>query len=574
MADIAQVKVYFLEPFNGAGYGTYTDAILGFTSPAITVSAVNGNIITFSTAHGLDGIGTDAQAILSNAATPANMILDVDANNPGSPGSCGVTVVDSMQLRLGGTINGIAAGHRVIIYAWVDRSGYILSETLSVPVSYDRQDSASFTVKTTAAQFIPYAGMHVLIKYGSGATLFGGVIKSAPVTLPGAYEDTDTLLFIQVSCATYQALARKRHILQTSAWANTFAGKTIQNGQMVGVVWNLMQYLLQEGVTEGQIDAGAVIQKFPQSKKYIYPLNTLLDSMAKLSGYQWYINPDKGFYFIPLILPFIPDAQIWEPAISWAPFSLNVGDSALPDGAPASMTDFRDMTIETAIDNYDNSISVEGGEDSTKARVYSVGRFDSQIKINQYRSGGSGVWGVKINNRNINLLKTMAATGVSGKVITFGAAHGLLAGDFVFNATKGPNYKGTRISATTTYTITLDNVFSVGLAVGDKIGWYPQALQITQNTLKEAGTALPKRIHFSTFTIGNGTRIWAPNQRLYTNIAAFGPSGTGHWLIETVEYKDIGGVLQIDVSGSLKDEGYFTANPQAAPPDPEGAEED
>ena len=565
MADISLVKIYFLEPYYGNGFGTYTDASASnAVIPVVQISNITTGsgglkIITTALPHGLDTAGTEIQIILPNAVTPQNMMLDIDANAPGAPGSCGVTVIDNYRLQLSGNISGIAIGDNIMLFAWTDRTRYIKANSLGIPLQYDKQDMAIFTVQTTANEFIPYAGMQVIIKYGGAFTLFGGMVKDAPISIANVYANANTEIEIPVSCDTFAALARRRHILQEAGWRDIAANVIFEgNNDYQGT----MQYMIQEGVTVGQIDSGVYIDKYPINKKLIFALNGLYDAMAQLSGYQWYINADKGFYFVPLILPYDNSRQPWEPYITDAPFPLT---------ADGEFTDFMNGIIETSISDYNNTIDVEGGEDDNKRRPFSLGRNDSQIRLNQYRCGGSGVWGMVVNNHNISQLATAEITAVSGNVITTDLP--LIKGDYLFDITN--DYAAARVShLNEDGSIQLSNsIWADGTSgLHDIVGIYPQALMIIRNRLKESGTALPKKITFSTLTIGNESKIWAPNQRLSVNLSGFGPAGSGYFLIEKVEYRDVKGDLQIDITASLKDSTYFSETPQLEPADPETVE--
>lgn len=494
------------------------------------ITNIAGNVITTYNPHGL---------YPDNIITPAGMVLCVDSNSAGAPASRAVKVLDEYRLELLSPVDGLVLDSYVMIFKWVERTAWVKVDSFQCSLDMDRNDSCSFVVKTTASGFMPYAGMNVLVKYTDGYTLFGGIVKSAPVIVPGKYADNATGLFINVSCDTYNVLAKRRNLYIGQPWANVNADY---------VVRQCLSYLKQEGVTEGYIEAGQLVSKWPTEKTGAHSLTAILDAMAEISGCRWYISSDKALFFVNKEPTYNNNAAGWEPYISDAPYYLF---------DEYDFKDYFNAQIETEISAYTNTVHLEGGEDENKREVFAVGRNDEQIALCQYRMGGSGVWGSKIENDDVKYLnKKSASAGTNAGYVVFTTAHNLLAGDYVVNVSKG--YKASRIA-----TVNSNNAFtvygSISAVAGDVIGWYPQAVHIIRNELENLGMALPKKLSFETYSSGEDVgKLWGPGQRIETSLAGFGAVGTGNWITESVSVSVVSKKLKFAITAALKSAAYFS----------------
>jgi len=536
MAGIGEVKLWFMEQVNPAGFVSYGDPDVipdNYKLAKINDVWAETKRITVCDPSDGDMVSIPHGLYPDTLITPAPMILNIDNNNPGAPGSRAARVIDEYTLEIKGDFTGFAIGQLIMVFSWVEWSAYLKVGSLYVSRQDDHNDSASFTILTTPDGFMPYAGMNVLIKYGSGFTLFGGVVKESNATIGGRYKGLDSAIEIRVDCDTFSVLAKRQVFWNGAPKLGKTAKWLIEN-------W-LLPYLQIEGVTVGLIEDGEYFEKFPSKSNGVFKLSSLLDDLADQSGYRWYINPDKALFFVPAEASYNPTAQEWEPDITDAPFDL------VDEG---EFEDYREFSLSTNIELLSNAAYLEGGVDINKVEALAIGRDDAQILLTQLRFGGSGVWAEKIEDDSVKLIVQKAVENIASDVITI-TGHELTVGDFVVNVSN--YYRQSRVSQVVNanqFKI-MGGAVSVGLVVGSVMGWYPQANTMIRTKLSKYGLALPKIIEFESWTIGNETKIWAPGQRLEIGLAGFGPAGSGVYLTKAVSYADAGGTVRVSVTAEL-----------------------
>lgn len=113
--------------------------------------------------------------------------------------------------------------------------------------------------------------------------LFGGVVDSSEVTrlVPGGGR------YHSIYCADWHYLADKRIA------AKTYQGEGITCGYVVGDL--LTEYLADEGILEGEIQAGPTVAEVIVN--YVR-VSDAMDTLAEKSGFIWYIDASKHLYFI------------------------------------------------------------------------------------------------------------------------------------------------------------------------------------------------------------------------------------------------------------------------------------
>lgn len=145
----------------------------------------------------------------------------------------------------------------------------------------EERSTARFAIDDLAGAYVFEKGQHVRIwGSGDGVLLFGGVIDRAARRWEG-----NTFVSHEIECADYHYLADKRQF--SGAYEAAIAAEDI--------VRDILKILEEEGVTEGLIMAGEVLERqaFPHQ-----PCSEALDRLAELSGYTWFISEERKLYFI------------------------------------------------------------------------------------------------------------------------------------------------------------------------------------------------------------------------------------------------------------------------------------
>jgi len=166
----------------------------------------------------------------------------------------------------------------------VDKTSIVLAKTLKVSPRADERNSCSFTVKTTAGSFLPRVGMDVQVVDGD-ETVFGGIITNAPQERPGTGTGDTTTIYVEVMASGYSVIPARRV-------ANlSYSSKTC------GYIANDMitQYLTSDGITAGTINDGTTLDSYSAEGKSI---KMVLDELADISGFKWYIDNDKELMFV------------------------------------------------------------------------------------------------------------------------------------------------------------------------------------------------------------------------------------------------------------------------------------
>ena len=240
----------------------------------------------------------------------------------------------------------------------IDRTSLLLAQTFSVILRADNRHECSFTLKTTAAGFIPRVGQNLQITL-DGSLLFGGIIKTAPQHRPGVGIGTDTIIFVDVTSNGYHSIPQRRTV---SAWyRNILAGDIVKDFRD--------KYLSEEGITAGTISNGATLVAYNARVK---SLKEVLDELADISGFKWYIDNSKALQFKQ------------EDAIVAAAHDIVEG---------GVFTDFRDVSVEENLETYRNKQVIIGAVQEDGSPLLFAKQLDAEITARQAVEGGSGVYG-------------------------------------------------------------------------------------------------------------------------------------------------------------------------------------
>jgi hypothetical protein len=285
-------------------------------------------------------------------------------------------------------------------------------------------------------------------------------------------------------------------------------------------------YLYQEGIEEGTISAGIAL-----GEEWIddcISVAEILDQCAEKNGFQWFIDKDMKLHFYQ------------DPDI------INAATNEITDDG--EFKNYRNIRINSTIDNYVNKSFIIGGSDSYGSQVFSIrGDIDKQNHIQDY-AAGSGVYGlIDRDGSNVEFAEHTAEVGTNETNIKI-TGHGLVVGDFVYNFTR---------NATTFVTAVVDvnNVTVESITSqtdGDYIIWYPSALAISTNTLKRQGY-IQKTLTFETFSLD-----FEPATMLKVQLARYGISES-YWNIENVQFSEVNkGEFICTITAVLRDENNFS----------------
>lgn len=247
-----------------------------------------------------------------------------------------------------------------------DTKPYVLAKSLRIAPRADHRNECSFTIITTAATFLPKVGQELIVTE-SGVTKFGGIVKVAPAERPGAGTGNTTTIYVDVMSDGYSSIAARRTV---TAW---YAGKTC--GYIVGKM--ITDYLADEGITAGTVNAGVTLSSYVKGATSI---KEILDELADLSGYKWYIDDNKALQFLQ------------EDTITAAAHDIVEG---------GVFTDFRDVQVEENLEMYRNKQFILGGVLGDGSTLVYSKQIAAEITARQAIEGGSGVYGNVFQDTNI-----------------------------------------------------------------------------------------------------------------------------------------------------------------------------
>ncbi len=156
----------------------------------------------------------------------------------------------------------------------------ILDGTIEVETRIEERSTAFFVVEDIDESLAFSKGQPVLI-YDTGANLiFGGYVNG-----PGQQRvSPDGGIFHDITCMDYHYTADKRRVAES--YIATSAGDIVTDLRT--------KYLLDEGVTVGNIEAGPTVLEVVFN--YV-KLSDALDKLAEAAGFVWFIDENKALYF-------------------------------------------------------------------------------------------------------------------------------------------------------------------------------------------------------------------------------------------------------------------------------------
>ncbi len=144
----------------------------------------------------------------------------------------------------------------------------------------EERSVANFTIVDIPGTAFYSKGQLVKIYDPNNDLIFGGVIDNPETVRPAPSGE----LLHPITCADYHYTADKR--LVAESYLATAAGTIVADLRT--------KYLLDEGVTVGNIEAGPTIV---QAVFNYVRTSVALDRLAELAGFTWFIDENKALYF-------------------------------------------------------------------------------------------------------------------------------------------------------------------------------------------------------------------------------------------------------------------------------------
>jgi hypothetical protein len=196
--------------------------------------------------------------------------------------------------------------------------------------------------------------------------LFGGIINSYSAQMITPITDQYPVYQIDVSSDGYGILPQRRIVNYTGT-----------NKNATDIVRDVFEILSTETVFEGYFRPGAAISTYTAKYKTIAEV---LDDMANVSGYAWYIDNSRNLFFD------------FHSAGESAPFELVQG---------GSFRDFHELSWSGSLDNYANKVFVVGANNIVAIRENTA---EIAQRATEADGQGTGVYGSVIEDSNITSL--------------------------------------------------------------------------------------------------------------------------------------------------------------------------
>lgn len=396
---------------------------------------------------------------------------------------------------LNATIPNQAQDDIIRCYKFMDHSDLIKQETISYNDKIQGGGDLAFRMVTDGT-YVPRAGQYIRL-FLNDSLYFTGMINTVTRQLP--QNGITEKIFFDLTATQLKIVPPRRTITvnyDIDTTCSTIVTDVINN------------YLVDEGFMAGTINDGVKLSD--QWLDDCISIGDVLDQCANLSGFQWYI--DENF-----------DVQFMQD-----PTTVTTCTYAITD-LTNTFTDFRNVTVEETIDNYNNKIFIAGGNDQNGNLVIVGQTTTASVLEMQDYAAGSGVWGRVERNSSTNQGDyEVAEAGTTESTIVLGtatmASHSITVGDEVYNITQG--YRSTVASVTVT---SFDIVTAItGQTAGNTIVIYDNANKIARNILKRQDQ-IPKRIAFETYSLG-----FRAGQELQVALSTLSMSTTQSYIVEEV----------------------------------------
>jgi len=489
---------YYYRAFLTDGVDTYYGDDEEFTTEAVVVGVPQ----TTATIFICDFVGTES----AETGTVENEI-DLTAHSYNVDDFAVNTTQDNTSRRIISTtsdsvvvasISGQTVGDEIRFYQFTDHTDLLKDSTLNVNKKIQEDTEANFTLICDPT-YLPRAGQYVKINT-NGQHVFTGFIRSANRRLP--QNGIDTKIFVDCECITLNAIPPRRTV--TIAYDIDTTASTIV-AQMVD------SFLVSDGVASGTIDDGVVLPDDWYDDAL--SIGDILDALADQSGYQWMI--DKNFK-----LQFYQD-----------PTTVSTYSATISDLTTSTFTDFRNVTINETIDDYNNKAFYVGGtDDYGNLIIVSQETTASILEVQDY-AGGSGVYGNVVRDSALTHHEFFTATAgtTESTISASGLGDAVDVGDMLYNL---DGYERRNVLAIDGDSVTVAEVS--GQTQGQVIATYEQINDVVDNHLKRQDQ-VHRRLEFDTFTTD-----FEAGQKLEVVLSKLSVTTTETYVINEVDIQDRG----------------------------------
>lgn len=414
-----------------------------------------------------------------------------------------------------GTIENQTQDDIVRQYSFTDHTDILKDSTLNVVKRIEEETFVSFTLVCDST-YIPRAGQMVKIKL-NGQIAFLGKIVRAKRRLPQT--GIDTKIFVDIECGSL------RDALQYRTVSIAYEVDTTSSD----IINSLTEtFLVSEGITTGTIDTGVILPDDWYDDAL--SISDIFDSLAEQSGYQWFIDNTWNVQF-------------------YQDTTVSTYSQTMDASSTASFIDFRNVTIEETLDNYNNKAFYVGNTDDYGNLIVVSKENTASIDEIQDYSAGSGVYGTVVRDSNLqshDFYNAEAGTTETEIVIT-GADSLVTAGDLIYNI---DGFARVNVSSVSGNTITTQAIS--GQTEGQVIAIYEHINDVVDNHLKRS-SVIPRKLEFDSFTTD-----FEPAQKLQFESSKLSVS-TEYYVIEEVNIQDRGANYMVaHVVASKRDNSDFS----------------
>jgi hypothetical protein len=449
-----------------------------------------------------------------------------DAAGMGSAerGSRKVTRLSDDILEYSSEMVGQAESDEIYLFKWVDITQYLLDRTLKISLKSNHSNTAGFKlflpIVADAIPFLPQPGQYIRITLDDMVRFTGIISDADPIE---GQNEIHPYIYQQISCVGLKNIAARRTVAVDYA-ANYYIGDIVADINDM--------YLCQDGLNKSApefIDEG--IELGEAWKNDCIAMSDIFDECASKCGYQWFIDADMQLHFYqdPAVIVDAPDLDI--------------------------NSRFRGLKLKRSIDGYVNKNFVIGGKDYDGQIIKTLNMNLTQQNAMQMVCGGSGIYS--------NIIRDSAITSVLVRTAEAGTAfftiaitdHGMVVGDYVYNATLGHAFWVTSVIGDDSFMV---NETIYDQAENDVIVTHPMCDKASLNILKRQGF-LPTTVEYTIDQIN----IY-PQTKQKITLPRLGIDAN-YFNIESVSISAVGaGYYESLVTAILRDNTNFSTQPHPA----------
>jgi hypothetical protein len=247
----------------------------------------------------------------------------------------------------------------------VDLTANLALGSLRITLKANGVRSASLSLIDTLQRVHDGSDLRI---FDNGQLLFGGIVNSVSGRFITPITEQFPLVQYDASSDGYNYIASRRTV-------NLY----YQTATAGAIAQDLRSILSTDSITSGTISNGADVTQFKAQYKSV---KEILDDLASVSGYVWYIDNERRLQFVE------------EQGVSNAPYEL------VRNG---TFTDFNGLSWSGSLVNYANRVIVLGGNGSNGDQVILSKDEPDEIAERTQEAGGlsSGIYGAVVQDSNV-----------------------------------------------------------------------------------------------------------------------------------------------------------------------------